>query len=64
MKNSKYIALGILTGYLGLYIYQLSQQQTITETKQKLAIACQENAENEKVLEQLLQEFQELNQEL
>ena len=24
MKNSKYIAIGILVGYLGLYVYELS----------------------------------------
>jgi hypothetical protein len=27
MKNLKYIAVGILVGYLGLYVYELSQQK-------------------------------------
>jgi hypothetical protein len=27
MKNLKYIAVGILVGYLGLYVYELSQSK-------------------------------------
>ncbi len=27
MKNLKYIAIGILMGYLGLYVYELSQHK-------------------------------------
>jgi hypothetical protein len=30
MKNSKYIALGILVGYLGLYVYELTQTKKNT----------------------------------
>jgi len=30
MKNSKYIAIGILVGYLGLYVYELSQHKKKT----------------------------------
>jgi len=30
MKNSKYIAIGILVGYLGLYVYELSQSKKKT----------------------------------
>ena len=47
------------------------QQQTITETNtkltesnRKLETTLKENSENEKVLEQLLKEFQELSQQL
>ena len=54
----------LIMALLYYFFYYLPQQQTITETQQKLAIACQENAENEKLLAQLLQEFQELGQEL
>jgi ABC-type transporter Mla subunit MlaD len=46
-------------------------QQTLTETTQKLnetnhklELQAKENSENEKVLEQLLKEFQELEKEL
>ena len=41
-----------------------AQDQKITETNQKLETALKDNAENEKVLEQLLKEFQELAQTL
>ena len=48
-----------------------SDKQTITETTQKLnesnhklELQAKENSENEKVLEQLLKEFQELEKEL
>jgi hypothetical protein len=36
MKNLKYIALGILVGYLGLYVYELSyhQKKTFTSNRQ------------------------------
>jgi len=34
MKNIKYIAIGILVGYLGLYVYELSQSNTFGFTKQ------------------------------
>lgn len=27
MKNVKYIAIGILVGYLGLYVYELTQNK-------------------------------------
>lgn len=27
MKNIKYIAIGILVGYLGLYVYELAQHK-------------------------------------
>jgi len=30
MKNLKYIAIGILVGYLGLYVYELSQNKKKT----------------------------------
>jgi hypothetical protein len=30
MKNLKYIALGLLVGYLGCYIYQLTKKPDIT----------------------------------
>lgn len=48
-----------------------SQQQTITETQtklnesqHKLELTLKENSENEKVLTQLAQEFEELSKEL
>lgn len=48
-----------------------TQQQTITETNQKLQasnhqleLITKENSENEKVLEQLLKEFKELSKQL
>ena len=48
-----------------------SDQQTITETQtkvneahHKLELTAKENSENEKVLEQLLREMQELEKEL
>jgi hypothetical protein len=48
-----------------------ANQQTITETNQKLAesnskleTVLKENQENEKVLEQLLKEFKELSEQL
>ena len=48
-----------------------AQQQTITEanqklqeSNQKLELSLKENTENEKVLEQLLKEFQELGEQL
>lgn len=41
-----------------------SQQQTITETNQKLELVSKENSENEQVLEQLIKEFKELTAQL
>ncbi|CAI2162659.1 6809_t:CDS:2 [Funneliformis geosporum] len=41
-----------------------TQQQTISESNRKLELATKENSENEKLLEQLAQEFKALAEQL
>ena len=35
MKNLKYIAVGILVGYIGLYVYELSRAKLATNQENK-----------------------------